>query len=247
MRTGRTGRSPPARCWPGTQVPARPASPAHSRRCAPAPTPEAVRTRQPSSRRTTSATGPTCFHVTPSRIQRTEENRVSSIPSRLVGAGSGNQRVAAATNARCAVGHDTCYSAATSDPARFPAAIAQATLSRSRSLTLTRGRIARLDRVNHRLGHSGSPQTSRRFRHHSCTDWPLAGRSLIRLNGRSLTRPAEHPIDRARRLHRPHLNDHLDLPESIRATFTTSNSSSIPNSTAVASAQTCSWPRCWTL
>ena len=84
------------------------------------------------------------FQVTPSRIQRTDRNRVSSIPNRLVGVGSGSHRAAAAMSALCAVGHDTPYSPATSDTARFPAAIASATLARSRSVTRPRGRIATL-------------------------------------------------------------------------------------------------------
>ena len=43
----------------------------------------------------------------PSKIHRTDRNRVSSIPSRLVGSGSGSQAAAALTKALCAVGHDT--------------------------------------------------------------------------------------------------------------------------------------------
>ena len=75
------------------------------------------------------------FQVIPSSIQRTDRNRVSSIPSRLVGSGSGSHRAAAATSALCAVGHDTPYSAATSETARLLPAIAYATRSRSRSVT----------------------------------------------------------------------------------------------------------------
>jgi hypothetical protein len=47
------------------------------------------------------------FQLTPSRIQRTDRNRVSSILKRLVGVGSGSHRAAAAMSALCAVGHDT--------------------------------------------------------------------------------------------------------------------------------------------
>src|SRR5215207_8320249 len=54
------------------------------------------------------------FQVTPSRIQWTDWNRVSSIPSLLVGVGAGSHLAAAATSALCAVGHDTPYSPATS-------------------------------------------------------------------------------------------------------------------------------------
>src|SRR6187455_2092897 len=55
------------------------------------------------------------FQVMSSKIQRTEANRVSSIPNRLVGVGSGSHLAAAATRALWAVGHDTPYSVATSD------------------------------------------------------------------------------------------------------------------------------------
>jgi hypothetical protein len=47
------------------------------------------------------------FQVMPSRIQRTDRKRVSSIPSRVVGSGSGGHVAAALTRALCAVGHDT--------------------------------------------------------------------------------------------------------------------------------------------
>ena len=83
------------------------------------------------------------LQVIPSRIQRTDRNRVSSIPNRLVGSGSGSQRAAAATSDLCAVGHDTPYSRATSDTARFAAGDRVATRSRSRSVT----RATRPDRV----------------------------------------------------------------------------------------------------
>jgi hypothetical protein len=108
------------------------------------------------------------FQVIPSSSQRTDRNRVSSIPSRVVGAGAGSHRAAAATRARWAVGQDTPYSAATSDTARFPAAIASATRVRSRSVTRPRGRTATLGWVNERRGHKGSTHARRRLRHHSC-------------------------------------------------------------------------------
>jgi len=82
------------------------------------------------------------FQVIPSKIQRTDRNRVSSMPSRLVGVGSGNHFVAATTSALCAVGHDRSYSPATSETARLPAAIALATRCRSRSVIRARGRTA---------------------------------------------------------------------------------------------------------
>ena len=78
----------------------------------------------------------------PSKIQRTDRNRVSSIPSRGVGGGSGSHLVAATTSALCAVGHDTPYSPATSETARFPLAIAWATRCRSRSVIRARRRTA---------------------------------------------------------------------------------------------------------
>jgi len=80
--------------------------------------------------------------VIPSKIQRTDRNRVSSIPSREVGSGSGNHRAAAVISALCAVGHDTPYSPATSETARLPDAIAIATRCRSRSVSRARGRTA---------------------------------------------------------------------------------------------------------
>jgi hypothetical protein len=43
----------------------------------------------------------------PSRNQRTDRNRVSSIPSWLVGAGSGSHLAAAVTSPLRAVRHDT--------------------------------------------------------------------------------------------------------------------------------------------
>jgi hypothetical protein len=72
--------------------------------------------------------------VMPSGIQRTEANRVSSMPSLLVGR-VGSHLAAAATSAFCAVGQDTPNSEATSETARLPDAIAVATRCRSRSVT----------------------------------------------------------------------------------------------------------------
>ena len=65
------------------------------------------------------------FQVMPSRIQRTDRNRVSSIPRPPVGSGSGSHLAAAATRALWAVGQDTPYSAATSETGRLLPAIAR--------------------------------------------------------------------------------------------------------------------------
>jgi hypothetical protein len=129
----------------------------------------------------------------PSRIQRTDRNRVSSIPNRLVGAGAGSHLAAAATSALCAVGHDTPYSPATSETARLLDAIAVATCARSRSVTRARGRTALEAWVNVWREHNASAQTSRRFRHRSCTRCPDAGRSLRQITGRSFTTPVITP------------------------------------------------------
>src|SRR5215211_4507101 len=105
-------------------------SPSHSRTHAPV-RPGANPSSDPGPSRLQSTNevsqGSERFHITPSRIQRTEENRVSSIPSRPVGSGSGSQLVAAWVSALCAVGHETTYSRATSDTARLLSAIALAT------------------------------------------------------------------------------------------------------------------------
>jgi hypothetical protein len=171
--------------------------------------------------------------VTPSNNHRTDRNRVSSIPSRVVGVGSGSHLAAAATRALCAVGQDTPYSAATSDTARFPTAIASATLVRSLSVTRALGRITTLSCVNDRRGHNTSTQARRRLRHHSCVCCPDAGRSLIRRSGRSFTREVKTP-------HAGHgasaeriSTMTLTWSGSSRSTLTTSNSSSIPSRTAV--------------
>lgn len=94
------------------------------------------------------------FQVIPSSSQRTDRNRVSSIPDRVVSVGSGSHPATAVTNALCALGQDTPYSAATSDTARSPAAIDSATRARSRSVTLARARTATLGWVNDRRGHN---------------------------------------------------------------------------------------------
>src|SRR5690606_2689259 len=114
--------------------------------------------------------------------------RVSSIPSTAVGAGSGSHRAAAAINARCAVCQAMRYSPATSATARFDAAIAEATLDRSRFVSRDRGGICSIASVNEPLPHCGFAQTRRRLRHHRSTRLPPAGRSLIRTSGRCLTR-----------------------------------------------------------
>ena len=89
------------------------------------------------------------------------------MPSLLVGSGCGSHAAAALINALCAVGHDTPYSAATSETARLLEAIAVASCSRSRSVTRARGRTAVASWVKVSRGHNGSAHTSRRFRHHS--------------------------------------------------------------------------------
>src|SRR5207344_1686230 len=133
------------------------------------------------------------LQVIPSKIQRTEANRVSSIPSLLVGCGCGSHFVAATTNALCAVGQDTPYSTATSATARLLDAIAIATRCRSRSVTRARGSTAVDVRVKVLRGHSASPQTRRRFRHHSSTVCPESGKSFNRIHGRSFTVPLTTP------------------------------------------------------
>ena len=105
----------------------------------------------------------------------------------------GNHFVAATTSALCAVGHDTPYSAATSETARLLDAIAVATRSRSRSVTRARGRTAAETWVNVLRGHNASPQIRRRFRHHSSTVCPETGRSFNRITGRSFTAPLNTP------------------------------------------------------
>jgi hypothetical protein len=102
-----------------------------------------------------------------SKIQRTEANRVSSIPNRLVGVGSGSHLAAAATRALWAVGHDTPYSVAASDTGRLLPAIDRASWSRSRSVIRPRGLTASQVWVNDRCGHSDARHHRRRFRHHS--------------------------------------------------------------------------------
>src|SRR5215203_4481871 len=175
------------------------------------------------------------FQVTPSRIQRTDWNRVSSIPSLLVGVGAGSHLAAAATSALCAVGHDTPYSPATSETARLLDAIAVATRTRSRSVTRPRVRTAVEAWVNVLRGHSGSTQTSRRLRHHNSTVCPDAGRSFTRITGRSfnvlvITPHTGHGPSRA-----ICSITTRTLLASTRWTSRTANSSSSPNNTDVAS------------
>ena len=156
-------------------------------------------------------------HVTPSRSHRTDRNRVSSIPSRLVGAGSGNHFAAAAINALCAVGPDTWYSPATSETARFPGRDRPASLSRSRSLTLARGGSGpRPDRPTCLgKGTAWAPRFTT-----DQTPFPppqlsvlAAGRQVLDPPEWSVFHPAgEHPARRAQRLHRPaSLDDDVDL------------------------------------
>ncbi len=175
------------------------------------------------------------FQVIPSKIQRTDPNRVSSIPSRHVGGGPGNHFVAATTNALCAVGHDTWYSLATSETARLPDAITLATCCRSRSVIRARGRTAAETWVNVLRGHSAPSQIRRRFRHHSSTVCPETGRSFSRITGRSFTVPLNTP-------HSGHGPSRaacsmitFTVVASTRRTSRTLNSCSRPNNTDVAS------------
>jgi hypothetical protein len=148
--------------------------------------------------------------VTPSRIQRTDRNRVSSIPNRLVGVGSGSHRAAAAMSALCAVGHDTPYSPATSDTARFPAAIASATLARSRSVTRPRGRIATLSWVNDRRAQRLNAQQST-LPPPQLGLLPRCGQIPDPAHRPVLHPRREHPTRRTRRFCQSHLDDDLDL------------------------------------
>jgi hypothetical protein len=175
------------------------------------------------------------FHVMPSKIQRTDRNRVSSIPSREVGSGSGNHRAAAATSALCAVGHDTPNSRATSETARLLDAIAIATRCRNRSVTRARVRTAVDVWVNVLRGHSASLQIRRRFRHHTWTVCPETGKSFNRIHGRSFTVPETTP-------HSGHGPSRAACSMitftaviSTRCTSKTLNSCSRPNNTDVAS------------
>ena len=146
----------------------------------------------------------------PSEHQRTDRNRVSSIPSRDVGSGSGSHRAAATTSALWAVGHDTPYSAATSVTGRLLPAIADASLSRSRSVTRARGLTASQVWVNDRRGHSDSTAPQSAFpppQLDLLTRRP--GRSLIRTSGRSFTVDRQHPAGRARPLPSGLLDDQL--------------------------------------
>lgn len=88
------------------------------------------------------------FHPASSSTHRTDLARVSSMPSTRVGSGSGNQAVAAATSALCAVCQDTSCSAATSDTARLERAMAVANAARSRAVTRERAGICSDCRVN---------------------------------------------------------------------------------------------------
>jgi hypothetical protein len=47
--------------------------------------------------------------------------------------------------------------------------------------------------VNVLRGHKSSPQTKRRFRHHSWTVCPETGKSFNRIHGRSFTAPLHTP------------------------------------------------------
>jgi hypothetical protein len=64
--------------------------------------------------------------------------------------------------------------------------------------------------VNERRGQNRSPHRSRRSRHHSSTACPQAGRSFIRISGRSFTTKLSTPHTGHGRLTGDLLDDHLD-------------------------------------
>ena len=178
------------------------------------------------------------------RTHRADLARVSSIPSTLVGSGSGSHLTAAATSTRCAVGQDTPWVWATSSTARFPEAISVAIASRSRQVSRALAEIASDCCVNEPVSHSGSGQARRRLRHHSSTTCPHASRSLTRTNGRSLTRVVRtpHPGQGASRS-RCSITTLRSLLLS-RSRPVTTNSSSSPNSTDVLSIMLVASCRC---
>jgi hypothetical protein len=175
------------------------------------------------------------FQVMPSKSQRTDPNRVSSMPSRLVGCGSGSHLAAATTSALCAVGHDTPYSEATSETARFPKAIALATRSRNRSVTRARDLTATETWVNVFRRHSPSQQIRRRFRHHNSMLCPQIGRSFNRINGRSFTVAETTPHSGHGPARASCSMITFTVVVSTRCTSKTLNSSSRPNNIDVAS------------
>ena len=143
-RTARTGRSPPCSIRVA-ELPrsARPATPSRSRRCGQEPTPAAIPARRGSSRRSEVSHGSDRFQLMPSRIQRTDRNRVSSIPSRgrRCRCGQPARRGGDQGLVRGRPGHAVLGGDIGRRPGSRPA-IAVATRSRSRSVTRPRGRTA---------------------------------------------------------------------------------------------------------
>lgn len=74
------------------------------------------------------------------------------MPSTLTGSGSRSSVSAWATNARCAVGHDTSWASATSDTARPASPIACPIAVRSRAVVRARDGIWAMASVNEDLG-----------------------------------------------------------------------------------------------
>ena len=108
-------------------------------------------------------------HPMSCRIHRTVRARVSSMPRTFVGAGVGSQSADATMKALCTVCHDTWYSAATSDTARFDRATALASRCRSRAVSRARAGISSVVGVKERREQDDSAQIRRRFRHHRAT------------------------------------------------------------------------------
>jgi len=93
--------------------------------------------------------GSTLTHrrVSSQRVQWGFPRRVSSMPSTRVGSGSARNALAWATNARCAVGHDTPWTVATSDTERAASPIAAPIWVRSRPVVRARAGTCSMDSV----------------------------------------------------------------------------------------------------
>jgi hypothetical protein len=98
--------------------------------------------------------------------QRGRPKRVSSIPSRLVGAGSAGNNATAAVTDRCTVGHDTRWLRATSATHRF-SPTASAIACRSRTVVRPRGGTTGTVSVNVRRAQSIVRHRHRRLCHNS--------------------------------------------------------------------------------
>jgi len=84
------------------------------------------------------------------------------MPMTRVGAGSGSQSAEATMNALCTVRHDTRYSPATSDTARFDLATASASRCRSRVVSRDRAGISSVAGEKERREQDDSAQNRRR-------------------------------------------------------------------------------------